>query len=318
MLKIRTLTALTINHIFDLINYIIHSGLVFRNNEKKLEGLITYNYHSIEKGFSMPIIKYGFGQEKIKALIKLVFAYISKNNNTGSSQFVAGCSVLVKYYILHKEAKFDISSFFKEGDYEELRKYSDPEIGGSITIDEKNYFIEPCPDYSHFSRSRHSVRYFSPEQIEMGKIEKAIDLARFCPSACNRQASKVYLVEDRNKISDILKIQKGLLATEDFVSQLLVVTSNRNYFFTSGERNQLFIDGGIFLQSMLLALHHEKIAACPLHWSLSFREDFKIKKMLKLSNGEKVISLIAIGNVANNFKVPASHRRGIDEILTII
>ena len=318
MRKIRGLLALVVNGLIDLVVYTTHSGLIFRNREKTIGALITFNYHSIEKGLSMPVIKYGFGQEKIKLLIRMIKDYIKNDYNVYYSQFIAACSVLAKYYLFHADAKYDISRFFKDADYQIIRRYSDSNIGGSTEIDGKSYFGEVRSDYINFSKSRHSIRNFNSIPVDVNKIENAVNLAKYCPSACNRQSSKVYLVQNKLVISEILKIQQGINATSDFIYQLLVVTSNRSYFFTSGERNQHFIDGGIFLHSLLLALHYEQIAACPLHWSLNYREDNKIKKIVGLSDGEKVIALVAIGNVEAKFKVPASHRKNIGELFSVV
>ncbi|WP_423127238.1 nitroreductase family protein [Gaoshiqia sp. Z1-71] len=318
MRKIRGLLALFVNEIIDFVVYTMHSGLVFRYREKTMGALITYNYHSIEKGLSMPVTKYGFGQEKIKVLIRMIKYYVKNNYNIHYSQFVAACSVLAKYYLFHANAKYDISEFFKDADYQEIKRYSDSTVGGSMVIDGKSYFEGVRFDYINFSKSRHSIRNFSSIPVDVGKVENAVNLAKYCPSACNRQSSKVYLVQNKIAISEILKIQKGINATAELIYQLLVVTSSRSYFFTSGERNQHFIDGGIFLHSLLLALHYERIASCPLHWSLNFREDNKIKRIIGLSNGEKVIALVAIGNVEDTFKVPASHRKNIGELFSVV
>jgi nitroreductase len=302
----------------DLFIYLKESGLVAINTEPKILAMMTFNYHTIEKGLSMQDIRYGFGQLKVSTLLGRVKKYVKYGYDTNASQFIAACSVLAKYYQLHQNNSHDISHFFTKKDYDLIRRFSDPNIGGSITLSSNTYFSNCKGDYSRFSISRHSIRNFTPQPIELDKIKNAVNLAKHCPSACNRQSTKVYLVQDKSKIGKILTVQKGIDATAAFIHQLLVVTSNRNCFFTSGERNQHFVDGGIFLQSLLMSLHYQGIGACPLHWSLNIRQDNFIKRLIKFSNGEKVIALIAIGNVEKNFKVPASHRKTLDEIFTVV
>jgi len=98
----------------------------------------------------------------------------------------------------------------------------------------------------------------------------------------------------------------------------LIVVSDRSSFFSIGERNQLYIDGGIFLMNLLYALHFYKIAACPAHWGMNSDKDFELNKLLSLPDSEKVISLVSIGVPPNNFKTCLSLRRSSDEILKII
>ncbi|MFT4071752.1 MAG: nitroreductase family protein [Dysgonamonadaceae bacterium] len=315
--KIRKLLGLSLNYFIDYLVYIKESGIIQKNTEEKLLAFITFTYHTLEKGMSMPKIRYGFGQKKIETLLNLIKEYYRLNYNVSRSQFIAACSVLSKYYQLHLDAEYDIHKYFNQNDYSFVSQYAHPEVGGAITIKKDNYFPDSTFDFETFAKSRHSVRYFSNEFIEADKVARAVEIANYCPSACNRQSSRAYLVNNKEMVQDILGIQKGVLATSEYIHQLIVVTSNRNYFFTSGERTQLFVDGGIFLESLLLSLHNEGVAVCTLHWSLNRTHDAKIKKILDLSKGEKVIALLAIGKLDGDINVPASHRKSINELLVI-
>lgn len=63
--KLRTLVALCLNTLIDGVKFAIHSSILSINNPEKLIALISFNYHSIEKGLSMPEIRYGFGKKRI-------------------------------------------------------------------------------------------------------------------------------------------------------------------------------------------------------------------------------------------------------------
>ena len=47
------------------------------------------------------------------------------------------------------------------------------------------------------------------------------------------------------KIDKVLQLQGGLTGYTNGISQLMIVVSDRNYFYSVGERNQ-HVDGGIF------------------------------------------------------------------------
>ncbi|NOQ24390.1 MAG: hypothetical protein GQ564_03425 [Bacteroidales bacterium] len=318
MREFRSVLALIASVLIDLIIFLRRSSIILVETEEKMLALMTYNYHTIEKGLSMKDIRYGFGQIKVNTLLDRVKKYLAKDFNVNKSQFIASCSVLDKYYVLHEDIDFDISRYFSYIDYTLIKKYANSVIGGAINIDSKDYFSKNKSDYENFSKSRHSIRNFSLEPIGIDKISKAVNLAKYCPSACNRQSVKVYLVNKKEEIREILRTQKGILSTSELVNQLLVITADRGYFFTSGERNQHFVDGGIFLQSLLLSLHYKEIAACPLHWSLNIKQDNKIRSIVKFSKGEKVISLIAVGNIVKNIRVPASYRKPLNEIFSVV
>jgi len=314
MIKIRVLLGIILNYTLDCLFYIKYSGIFYENKEEKILAKLTFFYHSIEKGLSMPNIKLGFGRSKIERMLTLLNHYVDRDFDNTNSQFIATCSVLRKYYDLHEKEKYELKKFFSTKDYNLIRLYSVDRMGGTIEIHKSNYFSATQNSFDEFVKSRHSVRSFSNKLVEPIKLRRVVELANFCPSACNRQSCKVYSIIDKTKVEQILNIQKGIDSTAKFVYQLLILTSNRNYFFTSGERNQLFVDGGIFLESLLLSLHFENIAACPLHWSLNYSHDKKIKKIVGLRSEEKVIALVAIGYLNEDIKVPASQRKQINEI----
>jgi nitroreductase len=128
----------------------------------------------------------------------------------------------------------------------------------------------------------------------------------------------VNLVDNKKKIDDILMIQGGLKGYSEKLSQLIVLTSDRNYFYSIGERYQLYIDGGIYLMNLLYALHYYEIAACPAHWGMPIESDKKVEKILGLNESEKIICLIAIGKPVAEFKTTLSTRRTCAENLHLV
>src|SRR5690606_32764999 len=125
--------------------------------------------------------------------------------------------------------------------------------------------------------------------------------------------SKVYLLEDKDKIDKTLAIQGGFRGYSEKVHQLLVVTNDRNYYYTVGERNQFYIDGGIFLMNLLYALHFFEIASCPANWGKTIEHEKKLSHVIDISKSEKIMCLIPIGIAVENFRVTLSKRRELDE-----
>src|SRR5690606_17726718 len=119
-------------------------------------------------------------------------------------------------------------------------------FSGAIDYNKKSFYENINRPFDLFSESRKSIRNFTGEIVPESTIHKAIAIALNAPSVCNRQASRVYYIDDKRLIDDALKIQGGFTGYTDNVKQLLIVTCDRNYFYTVGERNQFYIDGGIF------------------------------------------------------------------------
>ena len=314
---LKKITLLALNYTWDATRFIKHSSVFSINTQDKIEGKINYYYHSIEKGLINEQIRFKFGALKINKLIRLLKIWLEKNYDTSNSQFIAACSVLVKYSQLHSENNIDISAILSESDYNLFAQYNEENVGGVINYKTTEYFQHTSGKFDLFSDSRHSVRHFNGEMVSLEKIEEVVKIAKNAPSVCNRQSVNIKLVNDHSLAQKVLKIQSGMDATANTVSQLILVTSNINSFVSEVERNQMFIDGGIFLQNLLYALHYHKIAACPLNWSKPFFYDTRVRKLLKLNRSDRVIAVVAIGYPPDEFKVPFSKRKEVAEILEI-
>ena len=315
--KYRNSRKLRKNYKEDCKLYKEHSTVFKKDTFNKKESEITLLYHSIEKGFLYDPLRFRFAEQKIKKLIKyLKNIDLPKVNNR--IQIQAAILNLCVYYDIHQKNQIDISDYFPIEDYEFLK--SNLKISGDpVKYHTKDTFFKSNrSDFKVFSCSRSSVRNFTGEKIPIEIFQQVVDLANNAPSVCNRQSVSVYLIEDKEKIDSILKIQGGLKGYDEKLSQLIVLTSDRNYFYSIGERNQLFIDGGIYLMNLLYALHYYKIGACPAHWGMPIEADKKVQNILGLKDSEKIISLIAIGIPEDNFKTTLSLRRPANENLHII
>lgn len=297
--------------------YFKHSSVFSIDTFEKTESRIILHYHSIEKGLLHKTIKMEFGKKIVIDLIKLLKDEEIKKRYK-QSQIAVAYSAICEYYQLHQNKNWDISSFFSKDDYNLFKDLSTLEFNNIQEHKVESYFKHTLDNFSSFSGSRDSVRDFTGEKIPLEIIHKVIQLASNAPSVCNRQPTKVYYLDDKNKIEKIFDIQKGFMGYTDNLVQLLIVVSNRNYFYKVGERYQMFIDGGVFLMNLLYALHFYKIGACPAHWGVNFEQDKEIQRIVGLKNSEKVICLVPIGIPQNEFKTTLSLRRSTEEILQIV
>lgn len=307
-----------LNFVIDAFLYFKYSNVFIKTDSlKKIEALVILKYHSLEKGLLHKNMKYRFGKDTVRGLIKL----LNRKNvieNKEESQFFAAYTVICKYYELHQKEEVDISDFYSYDIYEKFNSFLNKEEESVINHFKEAYFNESKKDFFDFSKSRSSVRDYTGELIDVDIIEKVIELSKRAPSVCNRQPVKVYCVSDKEKVKTALGIQGGLRGYDEKINQLLIVTSDRNYFYTIGERNQLYIDGGIFLMNLLYSLHYYNIAACPAHWGMVHSKERKIHKLLNISNSEKIISFVTIGVPKEEFRTCLSKRRENKEIVEYI
>lgn len=315
--KIKEFLLLAANYIFDFIQFIKHSNCFSINTEPKLRGRIIYYYHSLEKGLTNYPLKRYFGIRKAKKLKNYLVKWIKSNFNPEDSQFLSACTVLKKYYDFIKKNNENYNDL-SELDLNVINNFSGKIEGGIVEYNAEKYFQNTDSNFKFFSFSRHSVRHFKDEKIDINLIEKIIEIAGNAPSVCNRQAWKVKLIVNKDLVEKILTLQAGFNISNSIVNQLFIVSVDRSAFISSAEWYQCYIDGGIFLQNLLYALHYHKIAAVALNWSKHFFYDRKIKKWGITKSNEKIISIVVFGYPQDEFKVPVSKRKYISEILEII
>ncbi|NWK49270.1 nitroreductase family protein [Acinetobacter sp. SwsAc7] len=320
-LVIKNNIKLILDYLFDYLLFYKNSTVFSVNNFENKETILILNYHGIEKGLLHKKIKPRFAKDRIQEMHKLLKDdQIIKN--VSISQIFIGYKVAMEYYELHKELEIDISDYFTENQYlfyRNLTKDIDSHdfISGVHKISFEEFYTKH-DDFYNFSNSRKSVRYFTGEKIGIDKIKNIIKLANNSPSVCNRQASKVYLLEDKDRIDECLKIQGGFNGFTEKVNQLLILTVDRKYFYITGERYQFYIDGGIYLMNLLYSLHFYKVAACPANWGKDYISDNQVRKFVNIPQEEQIICMIPIGMATDEIAVTLSYRRTVDEVLKII
>ncbi|MDD4055963.1 MAG: nitroreductase family protein [Bacteroides sp.] len=314
---LRRRIALSRSFYIDRKLYIKHSSVFKKNTYNKIESEITLRYHSIEKGFLYDPIRYRFAKKRVEELLDYL-KYDEVSFHINDVQIQSAILNLCVYYELHINNNIDISDYFKIEEYKHLKS--------NLTLKEQpvkhhtssDYFNFSSSNFEEFSKSRCSVRSFTGEKISIDMFQKVVKLANQAPTVCNRQGISVNLIDNKDKIDKILSIQGGLRGYSDNLSQLIVLTSDRSYFYSIGERYQLYIDGGIYLMNLLYALHYYEIAACPAHWGMPTEADLKAQEIIGLNESEKIICLIAIGKPVDEFKTTLSLRRSYNENLRVI
>lgn len=278
---------------------------------RQYAGCITRLYHTIEKGLAFPEFRPGFGKSNLDKLLCHMEAYAEKYD-TEAFFYRTALSCLHAY--LKKNTEFG---------------YDDPELqarvnrlpgtpndcGGVITVKPTTPEERDAMDYASFVKSRHSVRHFSPAPVDPEKTKAAIRLAQHTPSACNRQGWKARIVANKAVLSELLKNQNGNRGFGEEINQMIVVTGDLRYFNQERELHQVFIDGGMYAQSILQALHYEGLAMIPLSASLREDQDKAVRELLDIEDAEVLIMFIGVGNYADTCLTTKSERKPAEIIV---
>ncbi len=317
--KFVVLSKALLNYSFDLLRYLFYSNtLISKNNFEKLIGRIIAHYHVIEKGLSLKEPRLGFGQPMLKSLCKLLHNYLDNHYVINHSQFLSAVSSIKSYIEFHKEKNFDVNNI--ELLYNKIIERIDinDSISSSTVEILKGEIIEKAEsNFQDLAFSRHSIRNFTGEEVDLKIIKKAINIAQTTPTSCNRQTSRVYILNDKKMIEKALSFQTGNRGFGHLVNKLLVITSELNAFDGIQERNLCYVDGGMFAMSLIYALQYLGLGTCALNWAVDFDRDVKLRKSLLIEKSHNIIVLIAVGHLPDKIKVASSIRYDTEDIISI-
>lgn len=298
---------------YDATRYVRHSGLCGCRSKAVLAAMITARYHSLEKGLSMPSPRLGFAEGVVKALVSLLSEYRERKYCMEDSQVQGAVEVLREYVSFHERSGIELGHL--KAFVGEFSRSSNGVGGGTVEVRREHWLREASGDFRSVVLSRRSVRSFESVEVEMAQIEECVELALRSPSVCNRQCARVYAIRHNELISETLALQGGTRSFTGRIGMLLVVAADLSVFVGAWERQQAYIDGGLFAMSLLYALHYKHLGACCLHWSVAKEKDVKVRQLLHIRNCDAVVCLIAVGGLPERFKTAFSQRRKVEEIL---
>ncbi|MGB6297663.1 MAG: nitroreductase family protein, partial [Rivularia sp. (in: cyanobacteria)] len=309
----RLVERLKANYAYDFKQYLKFSlARTQIDTQIRHQAFITKEYHRIEKRLAFKEPRVGFAPDVIQNLLANLRQYQKKYGLDETAQMAL--NTLFAYY------QFNLSHGLKDEQLHqelvELRNtipYSEDttDKGGVIKLSKQSILNTAKLDLRAFFESRYSIRDFAPDDVDISLIEAAVKMAQKTPSVCNRQSSRVYVFTNEQDKKKVLSYQSGNRGFGDRASKVLIVTSDLKHFFGISERNQCWIDGGMFAMSLIYALHSLGLGSCCLNWSVEYEVDLALKNAVGISDSDSIIMMIAVGHLPENLKVAQSNRKNI-------
>lgn len=300
-------------YLYDYSFYLKHNSESSVNDAVQLEGKIIAIYHVLEKGFSHHNPKKLFSMEKFIKLIDLILMY-------DDSGFARTSQVNIAVNIINSYSKHQLNEggigneILRKIDIINHRVIKEDIFGGFEKMQKRDYLMHINSGFELFANSRYSIRNYLETEVDVNVLKKAIKIAQKTPSVCNRQTCKAHVLTDKIDIMDHLAYHNGTRGFAELINKLIIVTSDIRYFEGVREKNQAFIEGGLFSMSLLYGLHHFGLGAVPLNWCYDKAHDTGIRSLKSIPNNERIVMLIAVGNIPETFNVAKSLRRPLEEI----
>lgn len=301
---------------YDLFRYLRFSPLGGPPRcERHYDAYVTMDYHRLEKGLALRDSRPGFGKKPIRDLIYALSRYQNRYAAKRTSQIAVNS--LSSYQNLQEDEYKSpaIAAFLDQWHHTTLARSTDE--GGVKDVTKSDIHLHAKRDLKNFFTSRYSVRDFSDEPVAVELIREAIGMAQKTPSVCNRQAFRAHVLIEPTHIQKALSFQNGNRGFNHQVDKLIIVTTDLRAFVSAGERNQCWIDGGMFSMSLVYALHSLGLGTCCLNWSVNWYTDQSLRSVVNIESHEAIIMMIAVGHLPETFRVTHSPRHSLDTVMTL-
>lgn len=292
-------------------------------NQRKacLETRVIFFSHQIEKGLSHKDFRYGFGKQALTNLSSALqdLKALDSDASSQNSAYRMALAALHEYIRRHEDVGYDLTSvqnLFDLTIWLEAERFEGTQ-GGSYIVNASEKQDNKSKSFVQLATGRHAVREFAPSPVTIEEIRQAVDLARTAPSVCNRQPARVHVTCNREVIEQALRVQGGFRGYT-IPSALILVTADNQAFLFSTERNEGFVDGGLFAMQLLMSLESLGLAACPLNTMMSSKNEDTTRKLMQVSDSEFLVMYIAVGHFPETINLCRSARLPLETIMSTV
>ena len=249
---------------YDRAQFMANAGALHLDRRAAARAEIVMGYHVLEKGLTMPRRRLGFGQGAAVHLVNLVRDF-ERRFGAGEPQVDHATGVLRAYLDLHeKEAASALDATTVSALRDFLSSHSSVAAAVEPHVARRSFFAAKNSPFPEFAASRHVVRHFAGP-VPRETVEAAVALATTAPSACNRQHARVHVVDDAVLRDRLFALQGGTRGFGADADKVLVVTADLSAIRWGWERNDCYVNGGIFVMNLCYALHYHtmwRTASC--------------------------------------------------------
>jgi nitroreductase len=171
-------------------------------------------------------------------------------------------------------------------------------------------------DFLTLCKQRKSVRWFLNKRIDPAIISKAADAARFAPSACNRQAFRLEVVDDPEFLRIVSKLPWGTQSFADNIPLMVFLIGDLSAYFDERDRHLIYLDSALFAMSFMISLETLGLSSCPLNWPDIDQYELELEKVFSLRKYERCTMAMAIGYPDPNGLVLSSQKKSVSQFIS--
>ena len=298
---------------------VLAGHMAFRNSFSSEEGAIydlVRDVHRIEKGLSMKHLKPTFAEDYISKAVRNLEKLLRDYRDMGACKDDRLCwalDVMSRYFQTVKPTEITERS---RAIFERAADRLDYRVGKRYPHARRVVGYTPVSyeDLKKLAIQRRSVRWYKQRKVPRNILDKAIEVAKLSPSACNRQAFEFRIYDDKELISKISDLPGGMTGYKENVPCLVVLTGDYSAYIEDRDRHLIYIDGSLAAMAFQFALETLGLSSCCANWPAVEYKDKKMQNLLNLRDDQRVIMLISVGFPDPRGLVPHSQKKSLDQI----
>lgn len=161
---------------------------------------------------------------------------------------------------------------------------------------------------------RRSCRWFQQKPVPRELIDKAMSVAAFSPSACNRQPFEFRFFDAEELTQTVAAIPGGTAGFSDNFPCVAVLIGDLSAFPFDRDRHVPYVDASLAAMAFQFGLEVQGISSCCINWPDVASMENLMAKTLNLASHQRVIMMMAIGYPDPTGMVPFSQKKTLDEL----
>ncbi|MET0453471.1 MAG: nitroreductase family protein [Mycobacterium sp.] len=279
--------------------------------------LLRRNIHRLEKGLIMWPRRSEFGGDYIGVTVAAavrVYGESAPLVSDAERQWVLG--VLTSYFEVTRQST---SPSIRSAESTFARCFVAPNNGDELAgphrhaIDVEGSGID-IDSLRRLAIGRRSVRWYEDKKVDRSVVDRAMEIARESPTACNRAPYRFEIIDSDSGVQEVAECAMGTGGYAHQIPAIVVLVGDLSAFFHERDRHLIYIDSSLAAMAFVLGLEVQGVASCMINWPDIPERDARMRRLLGLADTERVIMLIAYGYADAERLVPFSAKGSLDEI----
>jgi len=273
------------------------------------------NVHRIEKGLVMQPPRPIFALDYIEETLDFFEATIHRiraGEPVDQGELEWASAVLGAYFrrvtdaaVKHHAERFAFASA-------ELGESATGEASPEPFLRETSPLAVTFENLHQLAMRRRSVRFFQQRRVPRDLVDRALEIARQSPTACNRMPYEFRFFDDPEMVPKVASVPFGSAGYAENIPMVAVVVGRLDSYFSPRDRHAVYIDSSLAVMGFLYGLETLGLSSSIINWPDFEPLEIKMQKLLGLELHERPMMLIAIGFADTTVPVPFSKKKELD------